>query len=289
MSTASAEPPLPARVYAPDSPLRSLRTFLAEAWADLAKCRELAWLLTLRDIKAQFRQSMLGYVWAFLPPVITSLTFIFLSETGTIQVGETAIPYPAFVLIGSLIWQMFADAVQSPLRAVTAGQNMLIKINFPRESLILSGVGMALFNSLVRLVILVPVLVYYQVSPSLSWLWAGVGCMGLIAMGTCISTLLTPLGVLFSDVARGIMLIMTFWMFLSAAIFPLPTEGLKAQLMHLNPIMPLVVTTRSALLGMDLPLLPYMLVVIAVSVALLLVGWLLYRVALPHMIARLGM
>ena len=82
---------------------------------------------------------------------------------------------------------------------------------------------------------------------------------------------------------------MTFWMMLSAAVIPLPTEGTKAQLMQYNPTVPLIVTTRNALLGLDMPLLPQMIAITFCSLLVLFVGWLLYRLALPHMIARLGM
>ncbi len=77
-----AAAPLAVNVYTPESPLRNPRRFLREMFRDLRASRELAWRLFVRDTSAQYRQSMLGYVWAFLPPLVASLPFIFLNAQG---------------------------------------------------------------------------------------------------------------------------------------------------------------------------------------------------------------
>ena len=96
-------------VYTPESKIRSPRIVL-DAFKSLHDSRELAWRLFVRNISAMYRQSILGYVWAFLPPLATSFTFIFLNGSGIFQMGETSIPYPAYVLIGTTLWQTFVDA-----------------------------------------------------------------------------------------------------------------------------------------------------------------------------------
>ena len=87
----------------PVSRLRRLRknSVLREMFRDLRASRELAWRLFVRDTSAQYRQSMLGYVWAFLPPLVASVPFIFLNSQGVVNIEGTPIPYPAYALIGT--------------------------------------------------------------------------------------------------------------------------------------------------------------------------------------------
>src|ERR1051326_8604245 len=139
-------------IYTPESPLRHPARLAREMWRDLAGSRELAWRLFIRDTSAIYRQSFLGYLWAFLPPIATTLTFTFLNSQSILNIGATPIPYAAFVMIGTLLWQTFLDALNSPLRAVNASRAMLTKVNFPREALILSGTADVVFNTVVRAV-----------------------------------------------------------------------------------------------------------------------------------------
>ena len=66
-------------------------------------------------------------------------------------------------MMGTLLWQVFADAIQSPLSSMNAARSMLAKINFPREAVLISGLYMMLFNFLVRLVLLVVVMAVWKV------------------------------------------------------------------------------------------------------------------------------
>ena len=65
-------------VYTPESPLKNPGRLLRAMFRDVLAARELAWRLFVRDLSAQYRQTYLGYVWAFLPPLVASATFIFL-------------------------------------------------------------------------------------------------------------------------------------------------------------------------------------------------------------------
>ena len=70
---------LPLTVYTPDLPLRDPRRLARDMLRDLAASRELAWRLFLRDTRAQYRNSVLGYAWVFIPPLVASLPFIYLN------------------------------------------------------------------------------------------------------------------------------------------------------------------------------------------------------------------
>ena len=82
---------------------------------DIRRSWELSVALAQRDISAMYRQSILGYAWAFLPVLATTGIFLILRSGGAFETGEAKIPYPVYLLTGSILWQVFADAVNGPL------------------------------------------------------------------------------------------------------------------------------------------------------------------------------
>jgi lipopolysaccharide transport system permease protein len=114
----SPSPELPLTIYTPDSGLSDPRRLIREMLAELRDSRELALTLFKRDMKAQFRQSILGYVWLFFPPIATTLVWLFLNRSGVVQVADTGMPYPAFVMIGTLLWQAFLDSLTKAINAL---------------------------------------------------------------------------------------------------------------------------------------------------------------------------
>jgi len=285
----SAVRELPVTRYTPESELRHPVRLLRKMGTDLLQARELAWRLLVRDLKSQYRQSLLGYVWAFLPPLVMTFTFVFLNSQNIISVAETSIPYPAYVMIGMLLWQNFVDAMNSPLKVVTSNKAMLIKINFPREALIMAGIGEVFFNFMIRLVLLVPLYFIYDIPVSGSLMLFPVGVAGLFFLGLLIGILLTPVGLLYGDVQRGLVLVTGFWLLLTPIVYPPAKSGFAATLSSWNPVSPLLITTRNWLTAAPNESLTAFALVAGGSFVLLFFGWVLYRVSLPHLIARMGM
>ena len=279
---------LPEVIYTPDSQLRHPLQLLKHMWRDLIASRELAWRLFVRNISAMYRQTMLGYVWAFLPPLFTTFTFVFLNSQNIFSVGKTDIPYPAYVMIGTLLWQVFVDAMNSPLRVVNQSKSFLAKINFPREALILAGIGEVLFNFSIRLVLLVAVFIFYNVSLPVAAFLAPLGILSLMALGLMIGVLLVPLGVLYQDIEKGLPLITGMWMLLTPVVYPPPSSWPASLLSSINPVSPLLVTTREMLTGGSFSHMNGFMIVVTGTLILLFVGWVLYRLALPHLIERIS-
>jgi lipopolysaccharide transport system permease protein len=130
---------MPEVIYTPESQMRTPGRLLRSMWQDLKASKELSWRLFIRDIFAQYRQSLLGIFWAFLPPIVMGLVFIILRSKNVVNFGETDIPYPVFALVGTTLWQVFTESLNAPLKSVTMARPMLAKINFPREALIVSA------------------------------------------------------------------------------------------------------------------------------------------------------
>jgi len=276
-------------VYTPEAVFRHPGRLFAEMFRDLLGSRELAWRLMLRDVKVMYRQSLLGYFWAFVPPLLIALPFVLLQRRGTIDAGDNQIPYAAYAMIGLVLWQTFLEALNSPLRILGANRPVLVKVNFPREALLLGGIGVTLFNSAVRVVILAAVVVVARLDPRPSMLLFPIGLLAIVMLGTCIGILLAPLGLLYRDIEKGLLAITTGWLFLTPVVVPLETGGLLGRLMHLNPVTPLLATARDWVSGVPPTLLPSFFSVCGATAAALLLGWILYRASLPHVIARLGM
>lgn len=262
---------------------------LQQMFADLVNSRQLAWRLFLRDLRAQYRQSLLGYVWLFLPPLLNAALPLFLNNEGLFEVGETPIPYPAYLIISTALWQNFVDAVLAPLKITMANRSMLTKINFPREALLLAGMCEVTFNFLLRLLLIIPVMIYCGVSMNGQTLLAVPGFMSLLLLGSLLGILLTPLGLLYGDIQRFLTLSLQFGMWLTPVVYPPSNEGIIGWLSQYNPVSPLLVNTRSWLLGLPADYLSGHLLVAGVCLVLMGGGWVLYRVSLPHLIARLGM
>ena len=280
---------LPITVYTPASPLRNPGRLLREMFGDLRASLELGWRLFLRDNSAQYRQSILGYVWAFIPPLVASLPFVFLNSQGVVSMGETTqLPYAAYAMIGTIIWQVFVDALATPLKTVLAAKSMLTRINFPREALLLAGLGMVVFNFLIRVVLLIGVFGWFKITPPATALLFPLGVIALIMAGFMIGLIVTPLGLLYNDVQQTIPIAAMFLMLLTPVLYAQPSSGLARAITAWNPLTPLVMTTRDWLtLGTTNHLLSFSIVSISTCL-LLFLGWVLYRLALPHVVARIG-
>jgi lipopolysaccharide transport system permease protein len=275
-------------IYTPDSPLRNPGKLFREMFRDLFKCHELAWRLFVRDLSAQYRQTYLGYIWAFLPPLVTSLTFIYLNTQGIVRIEGVGIPYPAFALIGTLLWQIFVDAIQCPSQSIISSKAMLAKINFPREALLVGGFYMVIFNLVIRLVLLVAVMVIWKIEPGPGLFLFPLALLGLIAAGFAVGMAFSPIGALYGDVNRGLPILTQFWMLLTPVVYPPKSDGLAGFFSTWNPLAPLVTTARESLCGQPLTQIAPFFVVALVSSILIFLGWIAFRLAMPLLIERMG-
>jgi len=242
----------------------------------------------VRDIRAQYRQSVLGITWAFLPSIMTAVVFTLAKGADVIKVGTTDLPYPAYVMFSTILWQTFVEALQGPMQAANLSKLVLARVLFPREALILAKVGEVLFNVAIKLILVAALFIWFQVSVSWTVILAPLSLMSLIVLGTLFGTLLAPFGVLYQDVPKGLMMVIGIWLFLTPVIYPMPTEGTFGFLVKLNPVTPLLVTTRELVVtGTISAPVQFVLVSLAASLGLLLT-WVVFRLAMPFVIERVG-
>lgn len=280
--------PLKETVYSPDSELLSFGKLLRAMFSDLSACRELAWRLLVRNISSQYRQSLLGYIWAFMPPIFTTAIWVFLNAQNILTIDDTGMPYLVFVLVGTVLWQTFVESLHSPLSMVSDSKAMLTKINFPREALILTGIGQVLFNFAIRASLLVVVFFWFDIDLKSTIVFVPLGVLALILLGTSVGLLITPLGMLYHDVGRALGFGTQALFFLTPIIYPVPQASWASTLIKLNPVTPILQTTREWLVTGQATQLPAFVGVISLSLLVLIVAWVLYRISLPHLISRMN-
>jgi len=276
------------RIYSSRSQLCTPIKMLRSMIADLIACRELAWRLFVRNIRAQYRQTFFGYAWLLLPPIFTTIIWVYLNKTKILSVGETSIPYPVYVLVGTLLWQSFVKSVSHPIQQVQQNKSVISKLNFPKEAIILSSFGEMLFNCIVQLLVLIPVFIWFKIPVSTAVVLAPVGILAMLGAGTTLGQLLLPLGSLYKDVTKGLPLVLRAWFFLTPIVYPKPESGFPALLANINPVTPLVDTTRAWLTGGDAgSVLPFFAVAVIILL-LFLVGWIMMRLSMPPIIERMN-
>lgn len=266
----------------------SIVQLLKASLNDIYTSRFLAKQLAIRDIKAQYRQSYLGIVWAFITPLSTALVWIILNNSGTVKVTDTGVPYPVFVFSGTLLWSIITESINLPMSSTNAAKGILSKINFPKEALILSGVYKMLSNSALKIALLLFFIGVYGVGFHLSLLVFPLAFLGLIFFGVTIGLYITPIGMLYNDIGKIISLGLGFLMYVTPVVYGTPKDGLMKTLMELNPLTPLLMTTRNLAVGMPADYAMSYLVILLVCIPFFLLGLVFYRISIPILVERMS-
>ncbi|HEY2961160.1 MAG TPA: ABC transporter permease [Pyrinomonadaceae bacterium] len=275
-------------VYTPSSELSQPGRLLANMWRDLLASRELAWRLMVRDISAHYRQSVFGFAWAFLPPIVMAAGFTLAGSAKVINIAQTPLPYAAYVMFSMILWQTFVEALNGPVSAVMNARQMLSRVNFPREAIVLGKLGEVGFNFGIKLVLIVAIFAWYQMPVTTAAFLAPVALLSLVLLGTFLGLLLAPLGVLYHDVTQGLTVLTGLWLFLTPIVYPVPQSGTFATIVKLNPVTPLLVTVRELATTGVVSQPGRFFVVTAITVVGLLLTWVVFRLAMPFAIERVS-
>lgn len=216
---------------------------------DLWHYRELIYFLTWRDLKVRYKQSVLGVLWAILKPFMNMVVFtIFFGQLA--KIPSDGIPYPIFSYTGLLPWGFFAAALDVSARSMLQSGSMVSKIYFPRIIVPLSSVFANLVDFLIAFVILIGMMIYYQIVPTINTLWLPVFI--LLAMITAIGVGLwfSALLVMYRDVNYMLPFISEIWKFVSPVVYSTTLIPEKWQWLYsINPMAGVVSGFRWALLG----------------------------------------
>ena len=274
-------------IYMPESPIKNPRKMLRDMWNDLDSSFYLARKLAFRDISAQYRQTALGYFWAILPPLINTIIWVFLNATNVVKIENAGIPYPAYVFVGTILWQLFIESITAPLKQISVNRSMLTRINHPKEAIVLSGQIQVLFSFMVKIIVLLPALLFFRVDIKGTALLLPIPFLGLMLLGTIIGLFILPVGALYKDVQEGINIITLPLMYLAPVVYPMPNVGFLRHAMLFNPVTYLITASRECLYGSMSDAFVYSIGICVAAFLLMICGWILYRVALPILIERM--
>jgi len=136
-------------------------------WKDIWRYRELFYILSWRDIKIRYKQTVIGFAWSILRPLLTMIVFVFaFGKLGGLDKAST-IPYPIIVFTGLLPWQFFATALAEASNSLVGNANLVSKVYFPRIIIPASSVITSLVDFMISLGLLVILLLFYQYQPPL--------------------------------------------------------------------------------------------------------------------------
>lgn len=276
---------LETRIYQKGEQLKLL-SLLKASFGDMYAGRFLARQLAVRDIKGKYRKSLLGVVWDLLAPLSTALVWILLNNSGTVALDDTGVPYPLFAFSGTLLWAILVDSINMPLQSTKAARGIMSKINFPKEALVLSGFYKLLFNSMFKIMLLIFFFFFFQVNPGWNVLWFPLTIMGLIITGVTFGLFITPIGMLYNDVARAVSMGLRFVMYITPVVYVIPEEGVMKTIMEWNPLTPLILVNRHILLGLDLLYLPYFICLVLSMIVLFGLALVLFRISIPIIVER---
>lgn len=200
----------------------------AAAWkmmfGELWGYRELIHRLVVRNIAGQFRQSFLGYLWIALPPIATTVVFALLRRAQVVNVPMEgyAMPYALFALLGTTLWGLFTQVTMMATTSIANAGALVSRIYFPREVLVLSAVGNALINFLVRIVVVVLTFALFLFAPHWQVILAPFVLIPMVALALGLGLIFAPINTMMHDMNRMLEFGFQFGLFLAPTIYPTP-------------------------------------------------------------------
>jgi lipopolysaccharide transport system permease protein len=219
----------------------------------------LAWPLAKRDVLARYRGSVLGVAWALVLPLgmvaIYALVFQGVFKARWAVPGETAeaagaFGYTARVFAGLIVFQAFAEVCARATRLMADNANLVKRVVFPLELLVVALLLQVAVHSLMQMGLLAVLLVLFADGLQLSWLWLPAALAWTLALQFALALVLAAVGTYVRDLQHVVPVVMTGLMFLSPLFYPAAAapEGL-ALLLSLNPLTAPMEFMRAAWFG----------------------------------------
>ena len=180
----------------PVGPLRGTRASLLDIW----NRRDLLSRLTRREIRARYKDSVLGMVWSLVRPLVSLLIYVLV--IGEVMGAARSIDdFGIYVFTGLTAWQLFSDIISAGTGSIVGNSGIVKKVQLPREIFPLASVGASLFNFLMQFaILLVAVLVIRPPALSLNLLYLPVALLVLVVWGTAFGLVLGAANVYLRDV-----------------------------------------------------------------------------------------
>lgn len=246
---------------------------LTEVW----EFRELFFFLVWRDIKVRYKQTVIGAGWAIIQPLFTMIVFsIFFGRLAGMP--SDGMPYPVFSLAALVPWTFFANALSQSSNSLVANANLITKVYFPRLIMPLASVLSGLFDLAISLVVLLLLMVWFGVVPSLNLLAFPLFIVLAVMTAAGAGLWMAAINVEYRDVRYVLPFLVQFWMFATPVAYPASLVPTQWQILYaINPMVGVIEGVRWSLLGSGSVPVSSLLTSAAMAAALLVSGACYFR------------
>ena len=219
-------------------------------WKDLWRFRELFYILSWRDIKVRYKQTVLGAAWSIIRPLLTTIIFtVVFSKIAKLDNPGNA-PYALMVFAGMLPWQFFSNALSESSNSLIGNANLITKVYFPRLIIPASSVITSLVDFAISFLILIVMMFWYQYIPSWHIVFLPIFILLAFMCAFGVGLYLTAVNVKYRDFRYIIPFIIQFGLYITPVGFSSAVIGEKWKLLYaLNPMVGVIDGFRWCILG----------------------------------------
>jgi ABC-type polysaccharide/polyol phosphate export permease len=244
---------------------------------ELLKYGELIKHLSLREIRARYKQSFLGFFWIILNPFFQMLIMSFVFSQ-IVRFSDLGVPYPIYLFVGLLPWTLFSNSLGSTIGVLMENAPLIKKIYFPREILIISTLAAKLVDFFIASVIFIGMMVFFQIPFSWHMLlfFPILFVQMLFTFG--LSLFLSATNLLYRDVQYLFQLVLGLWFYLTPVIYPVELFPEQFRwIFALNPMAVFINAYRQVLLGQDVFNMSSFLIGLGVSILFLIISYTIFK------------
>lgn len=219
---------------------------------EIIESRNLIFELIRRDFNVRYKQTGLGILWAIINPGVNILLYLFVfGILVKIPTPEYNAPYAAVLISGILFWNLFSSSMIASSDALINNMHLLTKVYFPRLSLCIASVFVALIDFLIAFVVFIPLAVMYHVEFSFFNLLFLIPCTLITLMLGCgVGCAMAILKLKYRDIRHVLPLLTQVLFFASPVVYTLSIVPDEYKIyFSFNPITGIVSLSRWAILG----------------------------------------
>jgi len=208
---------------------------------ELNKYRGLFWMLTYRDVKVRYKQSLMGFMWAILMPVLVVVSGVGVRYAYALAAHRLLNKADvASVAVKALPWAFLVSSIRFSCNSLLSNQNLVTKIYFPKEIFPLAAVMASLFDLFVASGALLIFLFVMQVGWSMQLLWVPLLLGTIVVLACGIGMIVSAAGLFFRDVKYIVEILLTFGIFFTPVFYDTRMFGDQGKWLLLNPVAPLL-------------------------------------------------
>src|SRR5215469_8213579 len=244
---------------------------------ELCHYRELLYMLTYRDIKVRYKQSVMGLLWAVLMPILIVSAGIVIRYAYALASGKPLVTGAiASVAVKSLPWAFLASSIRFSCNSLINNQNLVTEV-FPVAAVLAS-----FFDLLIASGALVLFLLAVRIGWSVQLVWVPILLLAMTVMTVGIAIILSAASLFFRDVKYVVEVLITFGIFFTPVLFDVQMFGEKGKWLLLNPAAPILEGFSACIVHHQLPNLPWLMYSFIFGLTVLCGGYAFFKRLEPN-------